>query len=96
MGRRRLANIEELGGIEGEPIMVSRRRDIDRLALALRDLGLRQSLLEMALMNLRARESRPLVRAGDPPCIVCGRWSEDWLCPDCSERWWWTHPLRRV
>jgi hypothetical protein len=80
--------------IEGEPT-----RDIDRLAMALRDLGLRQSLLEMALINMRGHESSdsrpvPSITHGDPPCVVCGVWTDDWLCERCRERWWWAHPLR--
>ena len=26
---------------------------------------------------------------GDPPCVVCGKWSDDWLCPECREKYGW-------
>lgn len=63
----------------------------------LRELGYRMSQLE----EERLREENPpeaewrIDLLHDPPCTVCGSWSDDWLCPSCRERFPWMHPLRR-
>ena len=29
------------------------------------------------------------IPSGDPPCVVCGKWSDDWLCPECRKKYGW-------
>ena len=71
-------------------------RDIKTLEKAmrkLRALGWRMSGLEIDLLRRRRREELARrLSMRDPPCVVCGAWSEDWLCPSCRERFWWMHP----
>jgi len=75
------------------------QNDIDHEGLVpiLRDLGYRMSQLE----EERLREENPseaewrIDVLHDPCCVVCGAWSDDWLCPRCRERFPWMHPLRR-
>jgi hypothetical protein len=33
-----------------------------------------------------------IVPRGDPPCVVCGNWSDDWLCPSCRNKYPWMRP----
>jgi hypothetical protein len=33
-----------------------------------------------------------IVPRGDPPCVVCGTWSDDWLCPNCRTKYPWMRP----
>jgi rubrerythrin len=33
-----------------------------------------------------------IVPRGDPPCVVCGTWSDDWLCPSCRTKYPWMRP----
>jgi hypothetical protein len=54
----------------------------------LRDIGLEMSRKEEEL--LRRKNAR--LRESDPPCCVCGTWSDDWLCPSCRKRFPWMHP----
>jgi rubrerythrin len=59
----------------------------------LRDIGFRMSLKEMELLRRRnAREAERRLKTRDPPCAACGTWSDDWLCPNCRERFPWMHP----
>ena len=69
----------------------------EELVPILRDLGYRMSQLE----EERLREENPpeaeyrIDVLRDPPCVVCGAWSDDWLCPSCRKKFPWMHPLRR-
>ncbi|MEM5853689.1 MAG: hypothetical protein QW228_04950 [Candidatus Aenigmatarchaeota archaeon] len=74
------------GRIETENIMPEIVRD-------LRDIGFRMSRKEEELLRRRdAFEAERRLRTGDPPCAVCGTWSDDWLCPTCRTRFPWMHP----
>lgn len=33
-----------------------------------------------------------IVPRGDPPCVVCGTWSDGWLCPSCRAKYPWMRP----
>ena len=52
----------------------------------LRSHGYWLSKIEERLTQLEG--SRRIPR-GDPPCIVCGRWSDDVLCPECRKKYGW-------
>jgi hypothetical protein len=59
----------------------------------LRNIGLRMSRIEEELLKRKnAIEAERRIRSNDPPCVVCGAWSDDWLCPKCRERFTWMHP----
>ena len=72
-------------------------RIVDSAIPVLRDIGYKMSQLE----EERLRQENPpeawrrIDMLHDPPCVVCGAWSDDWLCPRCRERFPWMHPLRR-
>jgi len=54
----------------------------------LREHGRRLSRIEMALEAMRGGR-RLLLDPDDPPCVVCGRWSDDILCPSCRRKFAW-------
>jgi hypothetical protein len=59
----------------------------------LRDIGFRMSKKEEELLRRKnALEAERRLRTGDPACVCCGTWSDNWLCPKCRERFPWMHP----
>lgn len=63
---------------------------------ALRNIGLKLSKNEEELLKKRNLiEAEKRLRIGDPPCVVCGKWSNDWLCPECRNKFPWMHPKLR-
>lgn len=69
------------------------RRVETRTIDTLRNIGLGMSRLEEELLLRRNREeAERRIRARDPPCVVCGSWSDDWLCPNCRGKFPWMHP----
>jgi len=73
---------------------VARKRRIEpKIIEDLRDIGFRMSKKEEELLRRKnALEAERRLRTGDPPCICCGTWSDNWLCPKCRERFPWMHP----
>jgi len=73
------------------------KEDLSMVIPTLREIGYRISQLE----EERLKEENPpeaeyrIDVLHDPPCVVCGAWSDDWLCPRCRKRFPWMHPLRR-
>jgi len=63
------------------------------MVVELRNIGLEMSRIEEELLKRKnALEAERRIRSNDPPCVVCGAWSDDWLCPSCRKRFPWMHP----
>jgi len=83
---------KEEGITRNKEIMPESRVDFSFLE-RMRDLGSRMSRLEIELMKRRrAEELARRLSSGDPPCCVCGEWSDQWLCPNCRKRFPWMNP----
>ena len=52
----------------------------------------RIATLERRIHSLSSSEHQFITSSRDPPCVVCGTWSEDWLCPRCRQKYPWMRP----
>jgi hypothetical protein len=68
-----------------------------------RDSAFDRDIIEVLLAHQRRIEAlgqvirrgtyrQVIVPRGDPPCVVCGAWSDDWLCPRCRSKYPWMRP----
>lgn len=101
---KELERVEMIRGVRPESKLESFIRGMARV---LRSLGQRVSRIEMELLRRKNfSEFERRMEDRDPPCVklactctpraVCGRWSEDWLCPNCRQLYPWMHPERGI
>ena len=88
---RLVSLLEVKNSLESDPLL----RDMEEVANIYRNRvkGLKDRLDRLMMSNRNntvvSSTLRQRALSGDPPCSICGSWSDSHICPKCRARYGW-------